>query len=46
LDWDHPLDSSAQVCELGEINTQKSKNCGISPLKAVPEEGVFSLIQH
>lgn len=45
-DWDGPLDGSAQVCEFREINTQKSKNCGISPLNAVPREGVCSLTQH
>lgn len=28
------------------INSQKSKNCGISPLNAVPREGVLSLSQY
>lgn len=44
--WDGPLDCSAQVCEFGDINTQKSKNCGISPVNAVPREGVLSLLQY
>lgn len=44
--WDGLLDNNTQVCEFGEINTQESKNCGISPLNAVPREGVLSLPQH
>lgn len=40
---DGPLDNNARVCEFGEINTQKSKNGSISPLNAVPREGVLSL---
>lgn len=44
--WDGLLDSNTQVREFGEINTQKSRNCSISPLNAVPREGVLSLPQH
>ena len=38
-----PLDNNAQVCEFGEINTQKSKNCSISPLYGVPREREYYL---
>ena len=38
-----PLDNNAQVCEFGEINTQKSKNRSISPLYGVPREREYYL---
>lgn len=38
--WDGPLDNNAQVCEFGGIF--KIKNCGISPLNAVPRGSIIS----
>lgn len=37
---DEPLDNNAELCEFGEINSQKSKTCNVSPVNSVPRERV------